>query len=108
MEIKSNISILRGWARANCRSIRRLCVDLPRYASPANDPIRAEMKPSSPRLLLGVKRWVCVNRWELPRLGVSIMDGMGEHYGYPRHRALILLWWNRRGYAWGLEYSANN
>ena len=95
------------WLVANCRSLRTLVVDLPAYAWGDLHPFRDRTKPSVPRLLLGERKWITVLRWELPRLDVRIMDGMGEHYGYPRHFAYILLWWNRRGYAWGIEYSTN-
>ena len=98
---------LLGWTKANIRSLKSLAYVF-RYATPAMDSIRQHMKPSSPRLLLGEKKWYALRKWEMPRLDVSIMDGMGEHYGYPRHRACLILWWNRRGYAWGVEYSANS
>ena len=93
--------------RANGRSVWSLCAHLPRYLSAANHPIRAELAPTTPRLLLGRKQWISAKRWELPRLDVCVMDGMGEHYGYPRHHAYVILWWNRRGYVWGVEYSTN-
>jgi len=33
------------------------------------------------------------------------MDGMGEHYGYPRHQLLVTVWWNRTAYAFGLSFA---
>jgi len=89
------------------RSLRSLAY-LVRYVSPANDELRSYMPPSTPRLLLGERRWTALHKWEWPRLDISIMDGMGEHYGYPRHRVNLILWWNRRGYAWGVEYTVSN
>ena len=94
--------------QANARSTRSLLVTLPRYAWGNLHPFRDNTAPSAPRLLLGEKKWISMRRWELPRLDVAIMDGMGEHYGYPRHHAYVTIWWNRRGYAWGVEYSSTN
>ena len=95
------------WILANGRSVRALCWTLPQYAWGKLHPSRNETEPSIPRLLLGRKQWISAKRWELPRLDVCIMDGMGEHYGYPRHHAYVILWWDRRGYVWGVEYSTN-
>lgn len=96
------------WWLANARCLRSLLVTMPHYAWGNLHPFRHNTQPSSPRLLLAEKKWISMRRWELPRLDVAIMDGMGEHYGYPRHHAYVLLWWNRRGYAWGVEYSSTN
>ena len=95
------------WMVGNCRSVRGLCWTLPQYAWGNLHPFRERTKPSAPRLLMGELKWITTHRWELPRLDVRIMDGMGEHYGYPRHFAYLILWWNRRGYVWGVEYSTN-
>ena len=101
---------LRGfweWIKSNCQSLRSLAVDVPSYAWGYLHPFREHTKPSVPRLLLGTLKGLTILRWQLPRLEVRVMDGMGEHYGYPRHTAHILIWWNRRGYAWGVEYTTN-
>ena len=96
------------WMLANGRSVRALCWTLPQYAWGNLHPFRHRTEPTIPRLILGRKQWISARKWELPRLDVSIMDGMGEHYGYPRHHAYVILWWNCRGYVWGVEYSTTN
>ena len=101
------VRVLWCWMLANGRSVRALCWTLPQYAWGNLHPLRHRTEPTNPRLLLGRKQWISARPWELPRLDVSIMDGMGEHYGYPRHHAYVILWWNRRGYVWGVEYSTN-
>ena len=95
---------LKGTWKAWLRALRSLFYDLPRYVAGTLHPFRHRQEPTVPTLLLGSRMWISVERWHLPRLDVAIMDGHGEHYGYPRHHAYLLLWWNRRGYAWGVEY----
>lgn len=46
--------------------------------------------------------------WMAPRFEARVCDGMGEHYGYPRHYARIMLWWNHRGYAFGVHFDVPN
>jgi hypothetical protein len=93
------------WILANGRSLRSLFWHLPLYANGTLHPFREQTVPTVPRLLWAKKKWISMSRWELPRLDVCIMDGMGEHYGYPRHYAWLILWWNRRGYVFGVEYA---
>ena len=103
--------LIRGlwcWMLANGRSVRALCWTLPQYAWGNLHPFRHRTEPTIPRLLLGRKQWISAAKWEIPRLDVSIMNGMAEHYGYPRHHAYVIIWWNRRGYVWGVEYSTND
>jgi hypothetical protein len=95
------------WIKSNCQSLRSLALDVPAYAWGYLHPFREHTKPSVPRLLLGELKGMTILRWQPPRFEVRVMDGMGEHYGYPRHTAHILIWWNRRGYAWGVEYTTN-
>lgn len=96
---------LRSWCKYNGNSIKALCITLPRYLSGNLHPFGRPQKPSHPQIVFGDLQWISVEKWNFPSLEVSIMDGMGEHYGYPRHRAYVVFWWKCRGYAWGIEYS---
>jgi hypothetical protein len=82
------------------KEVRKLA-HLPGYL---RDDYREQMVPSSPRLVLGHRRIVSIEGLNLPELRINVMDGMGEHYGYPRHQVLLILWWNRRGYAFGVDF----
>ena len=95
------------WIKSQAKSLRALFWLLPLYAAGVLNPHRHHSPPTFPRLLLGERRWTSRDRWTLPGLCVRVMDVMGEHYGYPRHAAYLLIWWNRRGYAWGVEFSTN-
>jgi len=96
---------LRNWGRHNKNSIKALCITLPRYLSGKLHPFGRPQEPSRPQMVFGDIQWISVEKWNLPSLEVSIMDGMGEHYGYPRHRAYFVFWWRCKGYGWGVEYS---
>jgi len=90
-----------GWPRDQWKELRKLSY-LPGYLS---DEYRDHLAPSVPSLWLGRRIMTTIERWNLPELRINVMDGMGEHYGYPRHQLLIVLWWRRRGYAFGLSFA---
>lgn len=96
--------LLGNWLRHHLRGLHALCWTLPRYVSGSLCPFRESTVPSVPVLVWARVQWISMRKWEYPRLDVSVMDGMGEHYGYPRHHVLLLLWWNRRAYAFGIEF----
>lgn len=88
------------WPHYLVRELRKLSY-LPGYLSGDHRP---HYRPTVPTLLLGRRLIYTMERWNLPELRISVMDGMGEHYGYPRHQLLLVLWWARRGYAFGLSF----
>ena len=96
--------ILRRWCRwpaDQWKELRKLAY-LPRYL---RCDYREHYAPSVPFLWLG-KRWGrTIEAWSPPDLRINVMDGMGEHYGYPRHQLLVTVWWNRTAYAFGLSFA---
>jgi hypothetical protein len=97
---------LRYWINLNLRSVWQIVYHLPLYIHGSYwREIRQRMTPTVPRLLFGERIWTTILRWRPPRFEAAIMDGMAEHYGYPRHHARLIFFWNRRGYAFGIEAS---
>lgn len=94
-----------GEVNQSLKSLKTLLFDLPRYIHGDLHPFRHRTAPTVPRLLFGERKWISMERWSMPRFECSVMNGHGEHYGYPRHHCYLLLWWNRRGYAFGCEWS---
>jgi hypothetical protein len=90
--------------RETCKSARALVVELPRFLRDAHDHRRFQ-EPSLPHLVFGKKQWTSRYRINFPTLHVTVQDGMGEHYGYPRHSCYLILWWGRYGYAFGVYFS---
>ncbi len=103
--------IRRWWCHAiwwhtkeSVRSVRSLLVDLPGFLRDEHGH-RWFQPPSEPHVLWGRKQWTSRYRINAPTLHVTVQDGMGEHYGYPRHSCYVILWWGRRGYAFGVYFS---
>lgn len=96
--------ILRRWSRwpaEQWQQLRKLAY-LPRYL---RDEYREHLTPSVPSLWLGNRWGRTIETWSLPNLRIEVMDGMGEHYGYPRHQILMILWWDRTAYSFGLTFA---
>jgi hypothetical protein len=103
-EFNTPRKILRRWCRwpaDQWKQLRNLAY-LPRYL--AAD-YREHYAPSGPSLWIGKRYGHTIEAFALPDLRISVMDGMGEHYGYPRHQLLLIIWWNRRAYAFGLSFA---
>jgi len=108
--MKTTIPLSKWWRHAVCwpikdtgKSLRSLCVDLPRFLADRHD-YRSYSTPSAPYLLFGRRLWTSRYPINLPTLHVTVQDGMGEHYGYPRHSCYLILWWGRHGYAFGIYF----
>ena len=96
------------WLCMNGRSVKALTWGVYQYRFGWWGQHRPNMKRTKSRILLGADMWVTCEHWTAPRLDVAICSGMLERYGYPRHHAYLLLWWNRHGYAWGVDFSVPN
>lgn len=97
-----------NWLGANARSIRAVTWTLYQYLYGWGREPRQRQKRTKARWLWCEEKWIAVERWTAPRFDALVCNGHGEHYGYPRHHAYLLLWWNRRGYALGVEFSVPN
>lgn len=106
--------VRRWWTHAvwwhvqdTCKAVRALLVDLPRFLRDKHDHRRFQ-KPSEPHVIFGKRQWTSRYRINLPTLHFTVQDGMGEHYGYPRHSCYLILWWRRHGYAFGVYFLPPN
>jgi hypothetical protein len=47
-----------------------------------------------------------IHKVYLPEIQLTVQDGMGEHYGFPRHSLYLVIYWNHQGYYTGVEFRA--
>lgn len=95
-----------NWIAANVRSIKAVTWDLYQYLFGWFREHRKWQKRTKARWLWCEEKWITVEKWTAPFFDAKVCSGQGEKYGYPRHHAYLLLWWNRRGYAFGIEFVA--
>jgi len=62
--------------------------------------------PTECKFLFFEHRITSILKHQLPELRIDAVNGMAEHYGYPRHLCYIVFWWKKRGYALGFEWIA--
>ena len=97
-----------NWAKANTRSIKAVTWNAYQYCFGWGKEIRPLQKRTKANWIWWAHRWTTVERWTAPRFDACVCNGHGERYGYPRHHAYLLIYWNRRGYAIGVEFSVPN
>ena len=96
------------WGRDNALSIKAVTWGLYQYRFGWCKEHRKRMKRTKATWLWCYPLSAGVNWWFAPRFEARVMDGMGEHYGYPRHYCRVMIWWNHVGYVWGVHFDAPN
>lgn len=94
---------LRNWVRRNREAFKSLLRRLPQFIQDPDD-VREYQPPSKPRLIWGFRESRSIYTHQPPDLHCTVQDGMGEHYGYPRHSLYLRVWWKRTGYAFGVVW----
>lgn len=96
---------IRAWFLENFCSVKAITYGLYQYIFGWASQHRTRMKRTRARWVFGELKWITVEPWNAPRFEARICDGMAEHYGYPRHKAYIIAYWRKHGYAFGVEFS---
>ena len=93
---------LKKWVESNRKALKTLS-RLPHFLRDP-DEVREYQPPSKPRLIWCLREARSIYTHQPPELHCAIQDGMGEHYGYPRHSLYLRVWWGRTGYAFGIVW----
>lgn len=95
-----------NWTKTNLESLKSITYGLYQYLFGWTREHRPYMKRTKARWFFGESLWVMRDFIDAPRFECRVCDGMGEHYGYPRHYARFVISWNHHGYAFGVDFSA--